>query len=316
MPMWRRRMMASWFSSMPTIDVAGDGDVALVGHVEAGDQVEQGRLAAARRAHHGDELAAGQGRGRRPAAPAPAQCPARRSGRRRGPPRPGRLGRLAGSGRRRAGRPPAAGAIACSSPVVGAGVGRTSSALLLRGQDRGDTSWTGASRPFTVWGAELLGPGGPVRRARPTSPRSSTVWPGSANCCRRWPRFTASPTTVYSMRSSEPSRAAATSPVDRPMPSPNGGQALRRPRARSPPPARRAWPAPAASARSAWSADGTGRAEHGHDRVADVLHDGAALAEDGPVHLGPVGVELGGQRGRVGVLGDRRVAADVATSAR
>ena len=46
----------------------------------------------------------------------------------------------------------------------------------------------------------------------------------SANCCRRWHRFTVSPTSVYSSRSSEPSSAAATSPVDSPMPSPNGGE--------------------------------------------------------------------------------------------
>ena len=52
----------------------------------------------------------------------------------------------------------------------------------------------------------------------------STVSPGSANCCSRCDRFTVSPTTVYSMRSSEPSSAAATSPVDTPMPSPNAGR--------------------------------------------------------------------------------------------
>ena len=37
--------------------LAGDHDRALVGEVEAGDEVEQRRLAAARRAHDGDELA-------------------------------------------------------------------------------------------------------------------------------------------------------------------------------------------------------------------------------------------------------------------
>ena len=51
-------------------------------------------------------------------------------------------------------------------------------------------------------------PGGAVSAAHVAS--LSTVWPGSANCCRRWHRFTASPTTVYSSRSSLPSRAAAT----------------------------------------------------------------------------------------------------------
>ena len=68
----------------------------------------------------------------------------------------------------------------------------------------------------------------------------------------------------------------------------------------------------AANARSAWSSVRDGCAEHGHHGVADVLHHGAALAEDGPVHLGAVAVELLGQHDRVGVLGDRRVATDVA----
>ena len=40
-------------------------------------------------------------------------------------------------------------------------------------------------------------------------------------------------------------------------------------------------------------------AEHGHHRVADELHHGAARAEDGPVHRGPVLVELA-RRGAVG----------------
>ena len=54
------------------------------------------------------------------------------------------------------------------------------------------------------------------------------------------------------------------------------------------------------------------RAEHGHHRVADELHDRALLAEDGLVHRGPVRVQLPGQLARVGVLGDRRVRPDVA----
>jgi len=53
------------------------------------------------------------------------------------------------------------------------------------------------------------------------------------------------------------------------------------------------------------------RAEDRHDGVADELHHGAALRKDGAVHLGPVLVELVRQHGRVGILGNGRVTADV-----
>ena len=56
-----------------------------------------------------------------------------------------------------------------------------------------------------------------------------------------------------------------------------------------------------------------GAPKHRHHRVADELHDRAALVEDGVVHLGAVLVELRRERARVGALGDARVAADVAT---
>ena len=52
---------------------------------------------------------------------------------------------------------------------------------------------------------------------------------GRAASHSRAARFTVSPTTVYSTRSRLPSSAAATWPVLRPMPSPNGWQALRCP---------------------------------------------------------------------------------------
>ena len=54
-----------------------------------------------------------------------------------------------------------------------------------------------------------------------------------------------------------------------------------------------------------------GRAEHGHHGVADVLHDGAAARRGWRGSSRPGAVELPGQRRRVGVLGDGRVAADV-----
>ena len=49
------------------------------------------------------------------------------------------------------------------------------------------------------------------------------------------------------------------------------------------------------------------RTEDRHHRVADELHHGARLAQDGLVHCGPVRVELPGELARVGVLGDGRV---------
>src|SRR6266516_7597460 len=58
----------------------------------------------------------------------------------------------------------------------------------------------------------------------PSVAAESTVSPTPANCCSRCERLTVSPTSVYSSRSAEPSRAAAASPVDSPSPSPNGGR--------------------------------------------------------------------------------------------
>ena len=57
---------------------------------------------------------------------------------------------------------------------------------------------------------------------------------------------------------------------------------------------------------------GDRRPEDGHDRVPDELHHRAALSQDGPVHGGPVRVELAGQLARVGVLGNGRIGADIA----
>ena len=99
-----------------------------------------------------------------------------------------------------------------------------------------------------------------------------------------------SPTSVYSTRSSEPSSAAATGPVERPMPSPNGGSPARlhirveldlRLEHRD---------------RGGERAVGViglrhGRAEARHHRVADELHDRPVLVEDRAVHLGAVLVE-------------------------
>src|SRR5262249_50943476 len=80
----------------------------------------------------------------------------------------------------------------------------------------------GVCRPLTSWGSSRSpSAGGELRAFHVAS--LSTVWPGSASCCSRWHRFTASPTRVYSTRSSLPSSAAATVPVLRPIPRPKGG---------------------------------------------------------------------------------------------
>ena len=152
---------------------------------------------------------------------------------------------------------------------------------------------------------------GGVGERRERSARSARSCPaGRARSCSRCARFTVSPTSVYSSRSSEPSSAAATSPVDRPMPSPNAGSPSARHCSLT------ACLALVHRARRLQRAVGVvvlreRRAEHGHHRVADVLHHGAALGEDRVVHLGAVRVELPGEHGRVGALGDARVAAHV-----
>ena len=134
---------------------------------------------------------------------------------------------------------------------------------------------------------------------------------GRARSCSRCARFTVSPTSVYSTRSSEPSSAAATGPVDTPMPMPNGALTLRQP------PLVELALALQHRARRADRAVGVvverhRRAEARHHRVAHELHHGAALVEDGAVHLGPVIAQLRGELRRVAALRDPRVAADVA----
>ena len=62
-----------------------DQDLAAVDRVEAGEAVEQRRLAAAGRPHDRDHLAAARRRGRRRAARAPGPCRCRRSSGRRAP---------------------------------------------------------------------------------------------------------------------------------------------------------------------------------------------------------------------------------------
>ena len=92
-----------------------------------------------------------------------------------------------------------------------------------------------------------------------------------------------SPTSVYSRRSSDPSNAAATGPVDRPMPRPKGGKPA-------------VGPFDVERELRADHRDRGGeraigvvvlrdrRAEARHHRVADELHDRAVLVEDRAVH--------------------------------
>ena len=124
-----------------------------------------------------------------------------------------------------------------------------------------------------------------------------------------------SPTSVYSTRSSDPSSAAATGPVDSPMPRPNGVR---------PSDAHRSFTAAWRSCIAIAAAEPAigvvvvrdGRAEARHHRVADELHDRAAVVEDRVVHLGAVHVQLPGELARVGALGDRASSRGCPTSAR
>jgi hypothetical protein len=55
-----------------------------------------------------------------------------------------------------------------------------------------------------------------------------------------------------------------------------------------------------------------GSAEHGHHRIADVLHHRSAGGQDRPVHLGTVTIQLLSQQRRICVLADRPVSTDIA----
>ena len=68
----------------------------------------------------------------------------------------------------------------------------------------------------------------------------------------------------------------------------------------------------AATARSAWSACGNGAPKTAITASPTNCMTVPGLAEDRPVHRGPVRAELAGQLARIGVLGDRRVRPDVA----
>jgi hypothetical protein len=57
-PMCSRRIRARAFSSVPVSDRPGEPDLAAAGLVDAGDEVQQRRLPAARGPHDRDELAA------------------------------------------------------------------------------------------------------------------------------------------------------------------------------------------------------------------------------------------------------------------
>ena len=59
MPMWRAPHAGELVLGLAGDLLAGEQDRALVGLVEAGDEVEERRLPAARRAHDRDELAGG-----------------------------------------------------------------------------------------------------------------------------------------------------------------------------------------------------------------------------------------------------------------
>ena len=279
-PMWRRRSCDSSSSVRPVTSSPGDRDRPLVGDIEPGDQVEERRFAATGRAHERHEV---PGRDHQVGAPQrPHRCVLRLE---RLPDfvydQGVHVSFLLSPGRRRTGMPSSTSLYAI----------------------------TGVSRPFTNWGGRAT-----VSRATSqasTVPWETTISPASASCWSRWDMLTVSPTRVYSSRSSEPRRAAAASPVERPRPETERRQALV-----LPPPVdgrlllvhgQRRHHGPVGVVHLLERC-----AEHGHHRIPDELHDGAVLAEDGVVHGGAVDVELPRQLARVSMFGDGGVRADVA----
>ena len=247
MPMWRRRIRASSSSVLPGDRLAGDDDLAVVGGVETGDEVEQRRLAAARGAHDRDELAG-----------ASVEVDAAQRAHRREL----RLEGLAHAPHRQH-----------------RFVSQRSPPLVSADSDRLRYATTGVFPALHQLLLERLAVGAADASASAVASLSTVVPAGRARSWSRCARFTVSPTSVYSSRSSLPSSAAATSPVDRPMPSPNGS----RPSASQP----RSSVGLAAVHRRPRRQRAVGvvvlrerRAEHRHHRVADVLHDRAALVED------------------------------------
>ena len=107
---------------------------------------------------------------------------------------------------------------------------------------------------------------------------------------RREARFTASPMTVYSMRFSLPMLPATTGPVWMPMPVRRAGMPHRV---------------------HGVARLGHGRAEDGHDGVADVLVDDPVLFHHDADHLAEVLVEQAHELLRVHALAQRGEAADV-----
>ena len=97
------------------------------------------------------------------------------------------------------------------------------SVVLMRRRSPAGTRLTGVSRPLTN-SASSAHDVGLLVAARPVSRPRAPCPGGRARSCSRCARFTVSPTTVYSSRSSDPRSAAATSPVDSPMPRPNSGR--------------------------------------------------------------------------------------------
>ena len=211
MPMWRaahdRELV---LASCPTSDSPASDDLAVGRRVEPGDEVEQRRLAATRRPHHRDELA---GRHREVDA-------AQRAHR-------ARLRTRTFLRRPRVDEDRA---------LVGHGAPRCSSRHRSPPSDCRHVDAERAHRRLPALDhllAERLAPRASACSAACVASLITMQPAGRARSWSRCARFTVSPTSVYSSRSSDPSSAAATGPVERPMPRPNGGMLAAGPRARS-----------------------------------------------------------------------------------
>ena len=270
-PMCRRRMIASSSSLLADQRLARERHLAVGRRVEPGDDVQQCRLPATRRAHHRDELA----RDHRE-----VDAPQRTYGRTLG---------LEGLTQPAGLDDPGFVALShASSPFL-------SSNTSMR------YARTGVP-PLDHRLVERHAVDGPYAQRTRASIRVHHDGPaGRARSCSRCTRFTVSPTSVYSTRSSSPKRPAPRRRSTPRCPRPNRalprGLPARLQRTLAGRPSRRRLHRAVGVVLG-----GTGAPKHANHRVPDELHHGATLVDDRVVYLRPVLAELQCELGRVRVL--------------
>ena len=246
--------------------LAGHGDRALVGHLEPRDQVPHRRPPAAQWARSGPRTHGPLPPELAPGRRVPGAFSALKVLRTLRPRRIGRWGRRADWGpvRHRSGAvgDPVGDHRACAAPLT----------------SRGSSEAAASGRP-----ARRMWPGEQVSRPRRTAAAAGEIYRARPLAC------TPAVPATQERRGRLPGSTARGRTRTRAVPARPNGSFMSLPQ--------RASPGRGDQARSAWSGCGERRAEDGHHRVADELHDRAALTEDGLVHRRPVRVRAGGPAG-------------------